>query len=144
MRKLLLLLSFVIGIMCVSESSAQTKIQFAKGTSSKTITVTIPANGEKSFAVQVKKNQAINVSVSGDINISKTNEFPVIAVNLVNGEEEIDSAQDGEGYLSVWTGRNGNYIFNLSNSSKRVRIFKMLVAVTNDRADFLGGEDVEH
>lgn len=128
----------------VERTNAQTKVVFARGASSKTLTVTIPAKGEKSFSVQVKEGQVINVGVSGDINISKKEEFPVIYLGLTNGEDGVDQTQDGEGYLSILAGKNGTYVFNVTNSDKkRARTFKMKVKVTSDRADFAGGEEVE-
>jgi hypothetical protein len=143
MKKLFILLSLVIGLTLVSETNAQTKIVFGKGASSKTMTITVPANSEKSFSVQVSAEQVINIEVSGDIGVSKTNSFPVISINLTNGEEGIDRTQDGEGYLSILTGTSGSYVFSVSNSSKRARTFTMKVAVTNDKADFEGGEPVD-
>lgn len=144
MKKLFILLILTIGFVFVSEADAQTKVIFAKGASSKMMTVTIPANGEKSFSVQVKEGQVINVGVSGDINVSKKDEFPVIYLGLTNGEDGVDQTQDGEGYLSILAGKNGTYIFNVTNSDKkRARTFKMEVKVTSERADFLGGEEVE-
>lgn len=143
MKKLFILLVLSMAFVFVEQTNAQTKIVFAKGASSKTMNVTVPANGEKSFSVQVKEGQVINVGISGDINVSKTTEFPVISVNLTNGEEGVDNSQDGEGYLSILAGKNGTYVFSLSNSSKRARTFKMEVKVTSNRADFLGGEDME-
>lgn len=142
MKNLYLLIGFICFVFVFGTNiNAQTQVSFAKGASSKTLTVTVPANGEKSFAVLVKKNQVINVTISGDINLSKANQFPVIAVNLTNGEDGVDNWQDGEGYLSVLTGTDGNFIFSVSNSSKRARTFKMKVAVTNDSDDYLGGVD---
>jgi hypothetical protein len=143
MKKLFILLSLVIGLTLVSETNAQTKIVFDKGTSSKTITVTIPAKSEKSFSVQVGAEQVINIGVSGDIGVSKTNSFPVISIIAINAAEDIDRTQDGEGYLSILTGTSGSYVFSVSNSSKRARTFTMKVAVTNDKADFEGGEPVQ-
>lgn len=128
----------------VSKINAQTKIFFAKGASSKTMTVTIPASGEKTFSVQVRKNQVVNINISGDINISKTDEFPVISVNLTNGKEGVDNWQDGEGYLSILTGKNGTYVFSVANSDKkRARTFILKVSITDDREDYEGGEQVE-
>lgn len=142
MKNLFILLSF-IGLTLVfnSDLNAQTKVVFAKGASSKVLTITIPANGEKSFSVQVRKSQVINVGISGDISVSKTNEFPVIGLNLLNGEDGVDNWQDGEGYLSILTGTDGNFIFSVSNSSKRARTFKMKVSVTNNQDDYMGGTD---
>ena len=143
MKKLLVLSGLLVGLIFVSNSNAQTAIQFAKGTTSKTVSVTVAANGEKSFSVQVRKGQVINVEATGDINVSKTNEFSVISINLTNGEEGVDNWQDDSGFLSVLTGRNGKFIFNVSNSSKRARTFNMKVKVTDNRDDYLGGEDPE-
>ncbi len=143
MKNLVILTSLLIGLVFATSINAQTAIQFAKGATSKTISVTVAANGEKSFSVQVKNGQVINVEVSGDVNVSKTNEFSVISINLANGEEGVDSWQDDSGILSVLTGRNGKYIFNVSNSSKRTRTFNMKVKVTDNRDDYLGGEDPE-
>lgn len=144
MNKLFILLVLAAAFVFVGQTNAQTKIVFAKGASSKTMSVTVPANGEKSFSVQVREGQVINVGVAGDINVSKTTEFPVISVNLTNGEDGVDQSQDGEGYLSILAGKNGSYVFSVANSDKkRARTFKMEVKVTNDRADFAGGEEVE-
>jgi hypothetical protein len=142
MKNLFILLGFIGLISAFGTSvNAQTKISFEKG-ASKTLTVSIPAQSEKRYSVLVKKNQVINVTVSGDINVSKDVEFPVISVNLVNGEEGVDNWQDGEGYLSVLTGTDGNFIFSVSNSSNRTRVFRMRVAVTNDPDDYMGGIEV--
>ncbi len=144
MKKLFIILSLMFAFVFVSEANAQSNIRFAKGASSKTMAVSVPANGEKTFSVQVKEDQVINIQISGDINISKTTEFPVISVNLTNGEDGVDNWQDGEGYLSILTGKKGIYVFSVANSdSKRARTFTMKVSVTNDRADFVGGEEVD-
>ena len=144
MKNIFVLLSLAFCILFVSDADAQTKIVFGKGASSKTMTVTIPAKSEKSFSVQVGAEQVINIEVSGDVNVSKTTEFPVISINLTNGVEDVDSWQDGEGYLSILTGKKGTYIFSVANSDKkRARTFTMQIVVTNDRNDFEGGEKVQ-
>ncbi|HMS42203.1 MAG TPA: hypothetical protein PKE69_18365 [Pyrinomonadaceae bacterium] len=139
MKKLFILFTLVFGLFLVSETNAQTKIVFAKGTSSKTITVTVPAKSEKKFSLIVKDGQVINVGVSGDIGVSKTNDFPVIYLNATNAQDGVDQTQDGEGYLSILAGRSGTFTITVSNSSNRARTFKMKIAVTNDRNDFEGG-----
>ncbi len=141
MKKIFILLSLTIGLLFVSEAAAQTKIVFAKGASSKTMTITVAAESNKEFALAVSAAQVINVSVSGDISVSKSNDFPVIGLNLTNGEDGVDNWQDGEGYLSVLTGNKGTYVFSVSNSSKRARTFTMKVSVTNDREDYEGGTE---
>jgi hypothetical protein len=135
MKNLFILFGFIGFVLTLGTSAdAQTRISFDKGAFSKTLTVTVPAKSEKQYSVLVKKNQVINVTVSGDINVSKNIEFPAISLNLVNG-------QDGEGYLSVLTGTDGHFIFSVSNSSNRPRTFKMRVSVTDDHDDYMGGID---
>lgn len=138
MKKLSILFALIIGF--VFSANAQTTITFVKGASSKTMTVTMKPNSETKYSITVKKGQVINVGVSGDIMVSKKTEFPVISVNLDNGEDHIDNWQDGEGYLSILAGRNGKYIFTVANSDKkRARTFKLEVKVTNNKDDYEGG-----
>jgi hypothetical protein len=144
MKKLFILLSLTIGFLFVSTANAQTAITFAKGASEKTLTITVPASGASKYSVTVKKGQVINVNVSGDIQVSKTTEFPIISTNLVNGVEDVDNWQDGEGYLSILAGRNGTYIVSVANGDKkRARTFKLKVAVSNNKDDYEGGEKVQ-
>lgn len=144
MLKLFILVSLILIFATFSNTNAQTAITFAKGTSEKTLTITVSAKGEKLYSITVKKGQVINVGVSSDINISKTNEFPAISTNLNNGVENADNWQDGEGYLSILAGRNGAYIINVANSDKkRARTFKLKVSVSNNKDDYMGGETVQ-
>lgn len=146
MKKLSILFSLLIGVFLVSAGNAQTTtpVTFGKGASEKTMTITIKAGGSNTYSLAVKKDQVINVGIEGDINVSKTTEFPVISVNLLNGIEEHDRWQDGEGYLSILAGKNGKYMISVFNSDKkRARTFKITFKVTDDKADFLGGEEVE-
>jgi hypothetical protein len=129
MKKLLVLSSLIFGLFFVSEARAQTPIVFERGRSAKTITVTIPANGTRSFSLAVNRNQVINVDVPGNV-----------AVNLTNGSSA-DNWQDGEGYLSVLTGRKAAYVFSVSNPSRRARTITMRVGVTSNRDDYRGGTE---
>lgn len=142
MRKLFILLSLTIGLLFVSNANAQTTITFAKGASSKTMNITVKPNGETKYSITVKKGQVINIEVSGDIGVSKTNDFPVVSTNLTNGKDGVDNWQDGEGYLSVLAGRNGAYIVSVANSDKkRARTFKLKVSVSNNKDDYMGGTE---
>jgi hypothetical protein len=128
-------------VIAVGDASGQEQIQFSKGSTSKSIKVTIPAKTEKLYSLRVKQDQVINFSVSGDINVSSSERFPVISLNLQNGVDGIDEWLDGEGFLSVLAGRSGLFEVSVVNSSDRARTFTMKVSVTNNRADYLGGED---
>jgi hypothetical protein len=144
MKKAFILFSLAIGLFVVSSADAQTKVVFAKGTTSKTMTVKVKAKGERKYSIAVKKGQVINVEVSGDIQVSKTEEFPVIYLGLDNGVDNVDNWEDGEGYLSVLPGKSGTYIFNVGNSDKkRARIFKLKVSVSNNKDDYEGGVKVQ-
>ena len=137
-----ILFSLVIGILMSVSTSAQTAIVFAKGKTEKVTTITVGPKDMNTYSLNVKQGQVINVEVSGDISISKTNEFPVIGLNLSNGVEDVDKWQDGEGYLSILTGRAGKFVFSVNNSDrKRARTFQLKVSVTDDPHDYVGGTD---
>ena len=144
MKKLSILFSLAFGLFLVSAVNAQTPtvVTFAKGSSEKTLSVTVPSKGEKKFSITVKKGQVINFNVSGDIDVSKQDKFPVIYLSLLNAQDE-DKSQDGEAYLSIIAGRTGTYIVGLTNSDKkRARTFSLKVKVSNNKEDFAGGEEV--
>lgn len=145
MKKLSILVGLIIGLVFVSATNAQTAtpITFAKGASEKTMTITVAAGKANKYAITVKKDQVVNVGVEGDIGVSKTNDFPVVSIN-VDYKDGVDRTQDGEAYYSLLAGRNGKYIITILNSDKkRARTFKLIVKVSNDKADFQGGEEVD-
>lgn len=144
MKITVILFSLAFGLLMAVDTNGQTPIVFEKGKAEKSLTVTIGPHDMKTFSLYVKKGQVINVGVTGDINISKTEEFPVIGLSLANGVEAVDKTQDGEGYLSILSGRKGKYVITVNNSDRKSsRTFKLKVKVTNDLADFAGGEDVD-
>ncbi len=130
-------------LMFFGEASAQTKVVFEKGSSSKTITVTVPAKKELRYSLAVGRGQVINVGIEGDVSVSRTNDFPVIWLQLGNAVENVDQWQDGEGYLSVLAGRKAGYVIVVGNSSNRARTFRMKFSVTDDPDDYAGGTEVE-
>lgn len=145
MKKTLLLMIFAIAAVAGSaaDTSAQTPVVFAKGASAKTMTITVGPKDMNTYSISVREGQVINITVSGDIAISKTNEFPVIGLNLANGVEDVDQWQDGEGYLSVLAGQTKKYVVSINNSDrKRARKFTLKVSVSSDKADYMGGESV--
>lgn len=133
LKKTLAMFGLITGfILAVNLSAtAQTRISFAKGASEKTITVTIPANGEKSFVLAVNKKQAINVNA-----LTKQN-LLALSFSLVNADES-DNFEDYEGGLTVLTGRKGNYIFSVLNNGKKSRTFKMKIRV-GPASEYEGG-----
>lgn len=144
MKSTFIIFAIAVGFVFAGVTNAQTNVVFAKGTTEKTMTITVKPKDMNTYALNVKSGQVINVSVSGDIGISKTNDFPVIGVNLTNGVEDIDNWQDGEAYLSVLAGRDGKFVVSINNSDrKRARTFKIKFSVTDNREDYLGGEEVD-
>jgi hypothetical protein len=138
MKKLLVLCSFAIAFLFVSNANAQTPITFAKGKTEKTMTITIKPKGENKYVITVKKGQVINVSTSGNVGLSKTNSWSVVNPSI-DYKEGVDKTQDGEGYFSIYTGRNGKYIITVGSSAKESRTVKLKVEVSYNKEDFQGG-----
>ncbi|MBS1792657.1 MAG: hypothetical protein JSS81_02315 [Acidobacteria bacterium] len=132
--KTIIYLSFAcVLLLGAFKAGAQTRISFAKGTSEKTVSVTLPAKGERSFVLAVDKNQALIVEILGDLGLA-------VSVNLVNGRDGVDNWLDAEGGLEVLTGRKGDYIFSISNNSARKRTVKIRVRV-GFASEYGGGTD---
>lgn len=139
MKKLFILLSLTIGLFFVSNANAQTPITFEKGKMSKTLTLTLTANSDKKFSIAVKKGQVVNILFDGDVQVSKKDQFIIVGAEWLNATD-VDYTQDGEGYLSIYTGKKGTYIFSVGHTDKkRSRAFKMKVTVSNNKDDFMGG-----
>jgi hypothetical protein len=141
MKNLFIFVGLMFGLFLVSTANAQTAISCKVGTE-KVMTITVAGGKANKYSITVKKDQVVNVNAEGDIGVSKTNDFPVISINL-NYTEGVDRTQDGEAYYSLLAGKNDKYIFRVSNSSKRTRTFKLKVTVSDNKEDFLGGEEVK-
>ncbi len=130
--------SLITGFILAANLSAtaQTRISYAKGTSEKTITVTIPANGKKNFVLAVNKNQAINANAL----LQNSDDLIFIGFNLDSAKESVDKWQDYEGGLTVLTGRKGDYIFSVINNTKKTMTFKMKIRV-GGASEYDGGGD---
>jgi hypothetical protein len=109
----------------------------------KTMTVTLKAGASSKYAITVKKNQVINVSTSGNTGIEPNKDSFSVVNPSIGYKEGVDQTQDGEGYFSIYTGRSGKYIITVKNGAKQSRTFKLTVEVSNNKKDFLGGEEVE-
>ena len=140
MKKLSILVGLFFGLFLVSKANAQTPITYKVGTE-KVLTITVAAGKANKYVITVKKEQVVNIGVQGNIGVSETNDFPVVSID-VNYKDGVDRTQDGEAYFSLLAGRNGKYIITVYNGAKEARTFKLKVKVSNDKADFLGGEEV--
>lgn len=138
MKKLTIMLSMVVGLAFASSGNAQPPITFAKGQKEKTLSITVKPKGTNKYVVTAKKGQVINVTTSGNVGLSKTNPWSVVNPSI-DYKEGVDITQDGEGYFSIYTGRNGKYIIEVGSSAKESRTVKLKVVVSNNKEDFLGG-----
>ncbi len=139
MKKLLVIFSFAIAFLFVSNVNAQTPITFAKGQTKKTMTITVKKGGEVKYAITVKKNQVVNVTTSGNTGITPNKDSFSVFNPSIDYKEDVDRTQDGEGYFSIYTGRSGKYIITVRNGAKQSRTFKLTVEVSDNKEDFQGG-----
>lgn len=58
------LILLMIGVMSVSDLLAQTRIRFARGRTSTTVTANIPANGERTYVLGARRGQTLSGTVS--------------------------------------------------------------------------------
>ena len=139
MKKLLVIFSFAIAFLFVSNANAQTPITFAKGQTKKTLTITVKKGGEVKFAITVKKNQVVNVTTSGNTGITPNKDSFSVVNPSIDYKDGVDRTQDGEGYFSIYTGRSGKYIITVANGAKQSRTVKLTVEVSDNKEDFQGG-----
>ena len=98
------------------------RIAFGKGSNWGALNVTLPAGGTQKFVVSAKSGQTMDVEVS-----SKET-----SVNLIKGKAQ---TTEDFGYLNAELQANGDYVFEVKNSSKKE--IKTSVKVTIE-----GGEPV--
>ena len=134
LKKTFVMFGLITGfILAVNLSAtAQTRISFAKGKSEKTISVSLPPNGKKSFVLSVGLNQAINVNVLTKQALSD------LSFNLLKASKA-DKFEDYGGGLTVLTGRKGDYIFSVSNTTNKSVPFRIKVSVGN-ASEYQGGQ----
>ena len=89
-------------------------------------------NGKKSFVLSVGLKQAINVN-------SLTSQSVLdLSFNLLNAARA-EKFEDYEGGLTVLTGRKGDYIFSVSNTTNKSVPFRIKVSVGN-ASEYQGGQ----
>ena len=99
-------------LLTSSELFAQTRIRFAKGRSSATITGTIPAKSNRTFVVGASAGQTARVSVNqGSLSIF-TNEAP-----------------KGESGSSSFETYSGNNEFGIYNPTNRAITYTMTISI---------------
>ncbi len=135
MKKNLVMFGLITGFILAVNLSAMAqanRISFAKGTSEKTISVTLPPKGKKTFILSVGLKQAINVTLLNE-NVSSDLSF-----NLLNASRA-DKFEDYEGGLTVLTGGKGDYAFSVSNNKNFSVAFKIKVRV-GKASEYEGGQ----
>jgi hypothetical protein len=103
-------------------NNSPTRISFGKGQNWGTSNITLPASGTQRFIVSAKSGQTMDVEVS-----SKDT-----SVNLIKGKAQ---TEEDFGYLTAQLQANGDYVFEVENSTKKE--LKTSVKVTIE-----GGEPV--
>ncbi|MBK7705680.1 MAG: hypothetical protein IPN69_24980 [Acidobacteria bacterium] len=114
LRKLLVhfVLLTTISLMTSVELFAQTRIRFAKGRSSATISGTIPARSNRTFVVGARSGQTARVSVNNR--------------NLKIFSEEAPKGESGSSSFETYSGDNE---FGLSNPTNQAIGFTMTVSI---------------
>lgn len=126
-----LITGFILAVNLSAMAQAE-RISFAKGTSEKTISVSLPPNGKKSFVLSVGLKQAINVNLL-------TNQVASdLSFKLLNAGKA-DKFEDYGGGLTVLTGRKGDYIFSVSNNTNKSVPFRIKVRV-GKASEYEGGQ----
>ncbi len=126
-----LMTGFILAVN-LSATAQSTRISFAKGASEKTISVSLPPNGKKSFVLSVGLKQAINVNSLTKQSVSD------LSFKLLNASKA-DKFEDYEGGLTVLTGKKGDYIFSVSNNTNKSVPFRIKVRVGN-ASEYEGGQ----
>lgn len=113
-----ILAAALIIVTLASDSLAQTRIRFARGRSSATLSGTLTSGSTRAYVLSVRRRQIITISVvSGNNNI----------------EIDLDDASGhlgyGDGYLQMETSANGDHWVTLKNEGSRATKFTMTVSV---------------
>ncbi|CAN5578768.1 hypothetical protein BH10ACI1_BH10ACI1_26900 [soil metagenome] len=108
----------VIALSLVSETVAQTRLRFARGGTSTTVSGTLAARSARRYVLSLSEGQTFSIGVtSGNNNVS-------IKASDVHGtfEEKYD------GYFEVETDANGDHYITLRNNGNRSTRFTMTVS----------------
>ncbi len=105
-------LLMTISLMSSVELFAQTRIRFARGRSSATISGTIPAGGERTFVVGARYGQNASVSVSPR-----------------NLRIWSDAAPKGEAGRSSFETNSGDNEFGISNPTRRSIKYTITISI---------------
>lgn len=121
MKKLIgikILAAILIIFTLSSDSLAQTRITFARGSSSKTLNGTLTSGSTRAYVLRVRQSQIITINVvSGNNNIE-------IDLDDVDGHLGY-----GDGYLQMETSSNGDHWVTLKNEGRKSTKFTMTVSV---------------
>jgi hypothetical protein len=121
MKKIIGIKILAIALILVSlttDTMAQTRIRFARGRSSATLSGTLPSGSTRAYIISVRRNQTMTINVtSGNNNIQ-------LDIDDVDGHIEY-----GDGYSQIYTNNNGDHWITLKNEGNRVTKYTMTVTV---------------
>ncbi len=104
-----------------------TRVNFDKGKFSKTIKLAMSGSeNSKRFVIRANANQTVNIKIGSEWDSQR------ITMNLENGVDGKDEWVDGQGYLIISTGRNGDFIFTVRKADDSSFATNMKVFIGND------------
>lgn len=110
----------MILLLTNADSLAQTRVNFKSGEKSAVVTGTLAANGKRLYVVRGRAGRMLSVEANSD----------KLTVNLRRGNAEtIEDIGDGGAGMLANLQENGDYVFELSNQSKRAIKFRMIVSI---------------
>ena len=105
-------ISAMICLMATSDSMAQTRIRFARGSSSATITGTLAAGATKGFVLRASRGQILTGTLSSN-----------------NGKADFTQGNLHDTQYSQTVERNGDVYISIDNHGNRATRFTMTISI---------------
>jgi hypothetical protein len=102
----------MISVMLTTDSLAQTRIQFARGRSSKTITGTLAAGATRGYVLGARRGQTLTATLS-----------------CGNGKCDFTQGDLHDTQYSEYVDRNGDMYISIDNHGNRATNFTMTVSI---------------
>ena len=102
----------MIGLMSVSDALAQTRIRFARGRTSATISANIAANGARTYVLGARRGQTLSATLS-----------------CGNGRCDFAEGDLHDTQYSEYVERNGDMYITIHNHGSRATRMTMVVSI---------------
>jgi hypothetical protein len=103
---------FMVGLVAVTDSLAQTRIRFARGSTSATVSGTIPAGGERTYVLGARRGQNLSATVS-----------------CRNGKCDFAQGALHDTQYSEYIERNGDVYITIHNHGRNPTRFTMTISI---------------